>query len=277
MSFSPVGVYEWTPQEAQRHHLITQTLSQGFEEHGFHAVRNPVIDELHSLSPGLDDSLRSSLIYIHHQGHTPRILRPDHTTPIARMVATRLRDQLPLKLYYMAPIFRHPSNDWDAIEQFQAGCEWIGPDDRAADWDILHLCLSQLHRIGLTQLAVDIGHVDFLSPYSDQDKQALLQGDYVSLGTLPQRGGMALAAPIPELGALLTQVQASKWAPNVSIFTGLVPTLSYYTGFVFSVMAPGFRSPIATGGRYDGLMSRFGLACPAVGFAIHLNEMIEQP
>lgn len=277
MSFSPVGVFEWTPQEAQRHHTITQTLSRGFESNGFQAVRNPVIDDLASLRPGLDPSLRSSLIHIHHQGHPPRILRPDHTTPIARMVATRMRDQLPLKLYYMAPIFRQPLHDWEAMEQFQAGCEWLGPADRAADWEILHLCLSQLRHIGLTQLAVDIGHVDFLSPYSPQEKQALLQGDYVTLGHVPQRGGRSLADPIPELAALISRVETSEWAPCVSVFTGLVPTLSYYTGFVFSVMAPGFRTPIATGGRYDGLMSRFGLSCPAVGFAIHLNELVEQP
>lgn len=275
MSFSPVGVYEWTPQEAHRHHTITQTLRQGFESHGFQAVRSPVIDDLNSLRPGLDETLISSLIHIHHHGHTHRILRPDHTTPIARMVATRMPTQLPLKLYYMAPIFRQPTHDWEAMEQFQAGCEWIGPSDQEADWHTLALCLSQLQQIGLTQLAVDIGHVGFLAPYSPQEKRALLDGDYVALGHVPQRGGLELTTPIPELGTLFRRIQSSEWAPCVSVFTGLVPTLSYYTGFVFSVMAPGFRAPIATGGRYDGLMSRFGLPCPAVGFAIHLNEIMD--
>jgi ATP phosphoribosyltransferase regulatory subunit len=56
-------------------------------------------------------------------------------------------------------------------------------------------------------------------------------------------------------------------------------TLAYYTGFVFEVHAKGHgpESPIAGGGRYDGLMRAAGSASDvsAVGGAIHTERLLE--
>ncbi len=55
--------------------------------------------------------------------------------------------------------------------------------------------------------------------------------------------------------------------------------LEYYTGFVFDIVVPdlGVASPIAGGGRYDGLMKAVGAAgdLPAVGSAIHTERLLE--
>jgi ATP phosphoribosyltransferase regulatory subunit len=45
----------------------------------------------------------------------------------------------------------------------------------------------------------------------------------------------------------------------------------YYSGIVLEAYAPGVGSPVAMGGRYDGLAARFGRARPAVGVAISLD------
>ena len=54
--------------------------------------------------------------------------------------------------------------------------------------------------------------------------------------------------------------------------------LEYYTGFVFEIIAPelGERSPIAGGGRYDGLLADVGAPCavPAVGSCIHTERLL---
>ncbi len=54
--------------------------------------------------------------------------------------------------------------------------------------------------------------------------------------------------------------------------------VAYYSGFVFEVMAPalGPASPIAGGGRYDGLLKAVGAAqnVPAVGGAIHTERLL---
>lgn len=55
--------------------------------------------------------------------------------------------------------------------------------------------------------------------------------------------------------------------------------LEYYTGLVFEVVAPalGSDSPVAGGGRYDGLMRSAGAAqdVPAVGGAIHTERLLQ--
>jgi ATP phosphoribosyltransferase regulatory subunit len=54
--------------------------------------------------------------------------------------------------------------------------------------------------------------------------------------------------------------------------------LEYYTGFVFEVMVPalGPQSPIAGGGRYDGLLRAVGapVDVPAVGAMIHTERLL---
>jgi ATP phosphoribosyltransferase regulatory subunit len=54
--------------------------------------------------------------------------------------------------------------------------------------------------------------------------------------------------------------------------------VAYYTGFVFEVMAPslGPASPVAGGGRYDGLLKAVGAQrdVPAVGGAIHTERLL---
>lgn len=55
-------------------------------------------------------------------------------------------------------------------------------------------------------------------------------------------------------------------------------SLEYYTGLVFEVQAPGLdtESPVAGGGRYDGLMRAAGASAdvPAVGGAIHTERLL---
>ncbi len=55
-------------------------------------------------------------------------------------------------------------------------------------------------------------------------------------------------------------------------------SVAYYTGFVFEVMAPslGPGSPVAGGGRYDGLLKAVGAPqdVPAVGGAIHTERLL---
>jgi len=56
-------------------------------------------------------------------------------------------------------------------------------------------------------------------------------------------------------------------------------SLEYYTGFVFEVLVPdlGKRSPVAGGGRYDGLMRMCGAPADvaAVGGAIHTERLLK--
>jgi ATP phosphoribosyltransferase regulatory subunit len=112
---------------------------------------------------------------------------------------------------------------------------------------------------------------------------------------------LEVKAPAPEAPAKLRQL-IGKTGPGVAaalqaferrnaflqesgVDMGQVPfsgefgrNVAYYTGFVFEVMAPlhGPASPVAGGGRYDGLLKAVGAErdVPAVGGAIHTERLL---
>lgn len=61
--------------------------------------------------------------------------------------------------------------------------------------------------------------------------------------------------------------------PVLRIDLGEVRHFAYYTGIIFHAVAAGPGEPYASGGRYDDLLRRFGHPMPAIGFALHLDEV----
>ncbi|MBQ8926968.1 MAG: ATP phosphoribosyltransferase regulatory subunit, partial [Oscillospiraceae bacterium] len=77
-------------------------------------------------------------------------LRPDSTIPIARVVATRLKDApLPLRLYYTQPVYHFaPSLKGRSTEVNQTGIELIGVGSRMADVEVISAALEVLSSVG---------------------------------------------------------------------------------------------------------------------------------
>ena len=74
------------------------------------------------------------------------VIRPDPTMPIARLVATRLREEpLPLKLFYNQSIFMvNPKNSGRDDEFAQSGIEILGGNRTAADYEALVIAVQAL-------------------------------------------------------------------------------------------------------------------------------------
>lgn len=272
--FTPAGVQEWLPDDAVRHTMMTRSVTDVFESGGFSPIRTPVVEYFDALSPGLDPNLISrSIRFFDSSGHL-MILRPDHTTPIARLVANRMTDRDYVKVYYVAPVFRTPS-DSEQMELFQAGVEWIGSTSPATDAELIQLCCTVLNELGFTDLGIDIGHPDFSRSMTADQRRSLIRHDYVSLGFIPDRGGIDVASHIPDLVALDTALRALGLTVAVNYNSGMISEFNYYTGAHFEIYVPGIRQVVASGGRYDHLMAKFGHNSPAVGFAINLNSIQE--
>jgi len=60
----------------------------------------------------------------------------------------------------------------------------------------------------------------------------------------------------------------------VSFDLGMVNRINYYTGIIFRGYTFGTGSSILDGGRYDRLLGEFGHDCPAVGFGIMTDQLI---
>jgi ATP phosphoribosyltransferase regulatory subunit len=54
---------------------------------------------------------------------------------------------------------------------------------------------------------------------------------------------------------------------------GTLRSFDYYSGIVLEAYAPGLGLPLGGGGRYDGLLARFGSDRPAAGFALGIERV----
>ena len=92
--------------------------------------------------------------------------------------------------------------------------------------------------------------------------------------------GLSEAVPsaAAECAALLTTLDLlATHGVDAYVMTdlGVLRDWGYYSGIVVEAYAPGVGRPVAMGGRYDGLIGRFGAPRPAVGAAIILDRVHE--
>jgi ATP phosphoribosyltransferase regulatory subunit len=81
------------------------------------------------------------------------------------------------------------------------------------------------------------------------------------------------SAAVAELATVVEALRAAGLGEGLAIDLGEVRGLDYYTGLVFRVYAPGLGFEVGGGGRYDGLLERFGRPMPAVGFMLGLDRL----
>ena len=87
------------------------------------------------------------------------VIRPDSTMPIARLSATRLKDEaFPLKMFYNQNIFRiNPKDSGRDDEITQSGVEIIGGDSKKSDMEILNLATEALTVLETEDFRFEIG------------------------------------------------------------------------------------------------------------------------
>lgn len=94
-------------------------------------------------------------------------------------------------------------------------------------------------------------------------------------------GGAAVERAIARLQETYEELERRGVADRVQIDFGLLRDLGYYSGAILEVYDPALGYVLGGGGRYDGLLQRFGVDQPAAGFAlymerVHLAQMEEE-
>ena len=108
------------------------------------------------------------------------VMRPDTTMPIARIVATRLRDaDLPLKLGYAQAVYTtDPSLKGRSDEVVQAGIELIGSQLKMADLEVISTAVDSLNSFGM-EFSLELGHIGIFKELvgkldaSEHDKESI--------------------------------------------------------------------------------------------------------
>ena len=119
-------------------------------------------------------------------------LRPELTTPIARVASTKMqREPKPLRFYYIGNVFRYDNKMGSQREFCQAGVELIGINSCKSDAEVIALAVECLKNSGLKNFFIDIGHINFFNGImqsikvkekrKQEIKEAILNKDFVLL------------------------------------------------------------------------------------------------
>jgi ATP phosphoribosyltransferase regulatory subunit len=86
--------------------------------------------------------------------------------------------------------------------------------------------------------------------------------------------GTPAAAHLASLSELVERLVALGMESQLGVDLGEIRGAQYYTGVSFAVFAEGPGEAVASGGRYDALLGRYGMPQPATGAAIDLENLL---
>lgn len=195
----------------------------------------------------------------------------------------------------------------------QSGIELIGDGSLEADLEAISMAVEALKRSNLNSFTVEIGHAGFFNAILDKmnlsktqkaDICKLIEGkNYAALNDLlAALGDTAETRVLHKLPRLFGGIEVLEEAKklyksensnaaleyiktvynklcglgiekNIMIDLGMVNRSNYYTGVIFRGYAEGSGVTVLSGGRYDNLISEFGLDAPAIGFAVDVNAL----
>ncbi len=188
------GTRDVLPPESMRLLDLDARLRERFRLFGFREVMTPTLE----YSEVMDEPrLRDAAFKLFDPDNQMLLLRPEMTTPIARLVAQRLRNSPPPhKLSYSLPVYRRSSvGHGQSAEFHQTGVEIVGSASPAEDAGAIALLVDAFETVGLeasSEFAVVLGQAAFYEGYlshaapdaAPQILSALSAKDLVSVDAL---------------------------------------------------------------------------------------------
>jgi ATP phosphoribosyltransferase regulatory subunit len=156
----PAGTRDWLPAELRRKRAVEAVLRGTFERWAYSEVQTPNFERFDALEAGLGDATARKTFLFADKSGTQIALRPEMTTPVARLVSTRMREApLPLRLSYVAPAYRYEDVQEGRMREFTtAGIELVGPESLDADAESLFTAVEALDALGLADARFDVNH-----------------------------------------------------------------------------------------------------------------------
>jgi ATP phosphoribosyltransferase regulatory subunit len=100
-----------------------------------------------------------------------------------------------------------------------------------------------------------------------------LRGGPEVLEAAREQDSAAVGRAVERLEDLVRALDARTGGHRIQVDFGLMRDLGYYNGAILEVYDPAVGRVLGGGGRYDGLMTRFGLDLSAAGFALYLDRV----
>jgi ATP phosphoribosyltransferase regulatory subunit len=161
------GTRDVLPPESTRLLDVQAEIRDRFKLFGFREVVTPALEYSEVIE---EHGLRDAAYKLFDSDNQMLLLRPEMTTPIARLVAQRLAGSPePHKLSYVLPAYRRASvGRGQSAELYQAGVEVVGSASPREDAATIALLVDVLQSLGLrapSDFAVVLGQSAFYSGY----------------------------------------------------------------------------------------------------------------
>ena len=309
---TPEGTRDRLFAECRERRAVQGALTGLFQGRGYAEVSTPEVEFYDLFLRSGNPMPQEAMLKIIDRSGKIMVMRPDCTTPIARVAATKLKAlPLPQRLYYDQTVFRSgQAHRGGSSEIAQCGVELIGAAGLKADLEMVAMAVDALRACALRGFHIELGHAGFfrtlagrmdLDEEKTEEMRALIEGkNFAALNdflepfrdrpawTAMQRlsrlfGGAevldeaeALAGKtdaVDYLRTLYEALEAAGYGQYIRFDLGLVHQIDYYSGVVFRGYAEGAGDAVLSGGRYDGLTAAFGRPAPATGFAVDVDAV----
>ena len=309
---TPEGTRDRLFAECRERRQVQRALTALFRRRSYAEIITPEVEFYDLFLQSGNPMPQEAMLKIIDRSGKIMVMRPDCTTPIARVAATKLRTvPLPQRLYYDQTVFRSgDAHRGGSSEIAQCGVELIGAAGKKADLEMVALAVDALKAAGLERFHVELGHVGFfreltarvdMPAAAAEQMRSLIEGkNFAALNDLLEPyAGQPAVRPLRRLpylfgGAevldeaenlsggsdaldylrdLYSELKTAGYGDHIRFDLGLVHQIDYYTGVVFRGYVEGAGDAVLSGGRYDKLVGAFGRPAQATGFAVDVDAV----
>jgi len=306
----PRGTNDLLPEELVKWHYVEGVLHQVAELYGYQEIRTPIFEHTELFQRGVGEStdiVEKEMYTFLDRGKRSLTLRPEATASTVRAFLEHklYAGSLPVKLYYLGPMFRYDRPQAGRYRQFhQFGVEVFGAQEPSIDAEVIAMAMDIYQRLGLQNLVVELNsvgcpdcrqaHRRVLQEYLKEkltDLCPTCQGRFEKnplriLDCKSEQCG-EIVAEAPTIDQMLcddchshfqlVQEYLQKLQVPYTLNPRLVRGLDYYTKTAFEIVAQGIgaQSSIGGGGRYDHLIEECGGSpLPGIGYAMGIERII---
>ena len=309
----PENLEDFLPVQAKKLESYRRQLLDLFEKLGYKFIIPSLLEYEDSLNAhGKDLNLDTFKVVDQMSGRMMGV-SSDLTTQVSRIDAYLSEGKGENKLCYAGPIIRTKAGIGQSRELYQIGLEYYGNPKVEADTEIVNTLIESLKLLNIKDIIIDINHLAvYRSIIKEVDldvNQKDLLAEAVTLKDKTQISHILQAtknkkiidllsnlvdlygnqdvfklikeqfAKDKELNKCFDDVQkvvdvVDKAGAKVNFDFSDIRGYLYHTGIMFAAYAPGFKSALAQGGRYDNLNSSLGSMRPATGFSMDLKYIV---
>ncbi len=159
LKITPEGTKDYLFKECTAVDYVCRKIQKVFENHQFHRVITPALEFFDLFLTDSSGISAESMFKTTDNNGRIVVVRPDSTLPIARLVSTRMQNEvLPVRLYYNQAVYRNnPSFTGRSNEIMQMGIELIGSKGKRADLEVITTAIQSLKAVS-KDFRIEVGH-----------------------------------------------------------------------------------------------------------------------